>query len=100
MKFDLKRPCDQCPFLKQGGARVRPARAREIAAADTFVCHKTIDLPTDDRQHCAGHLIHHEKRGHATQMMWIAERLKMYDADALDRSMDDQIVDHYREMVE
>jgi hypothetical protein len=32
-KYDLVRPCDNCPFLKTGGIRVRRGRAMDIAIA-------------------------------------------------------------------
>ena len=96
MKFDLHAPCSNCPFLKKGGARLRKDRIRQIAGAmlssqgATFACHKTT-IESDDEegfgkrsvgpetQHCAGALIFAEKHENATQMMRIAERLRMYD---------------------
>lgn len=52
--FDLKRPCDNCPFRKEGGIRLHPGRAREIARGQidnpgmTFPCHKTVDYEAED----------------------------------------------------
>lgn len=100
MRFDLLKPCSNCPFLKKGGVRLHPARIEQIAGAmldsqgATFACHKTtIDVDDDDglgdraadkdSRHCAGALIFAEKNGNATQMMRIMERIRMYDARAL-----------------
>lgn len=98
MHFDLKRPCVDCPFLRDKAFLTR-ARARSIAtdvlvAGKTFSCHKTLDYsnadddggPADTKhtQHCAGALIMCEKAGRPNQMMRIAERLGMYDASKLD----------------
>lgn len=95
MHFDLLRPCSSCPFLKEGGVRLTQARVEEIAGGmlstqgHTFACHKTTTssadgmemLETKDSRHCAGALIFAELNANATQMMRIAERLGMYDAE-------------------
>ena len=100
MRYDMRRPCDNCPFLREGGIRLTRGRAREIAGMmiaggpGDFPCHKTtIDVEdgdgtcdraaTPDSKHCAGALIFAEKNGTATQMMRICERLGMYDASKL-----------------
>lgn len=97
MKYTQTSPCGNCPFLKEGGIRLHPERAREIAdnmlstEGATFACHKTA-IDSDDENgrtegpdslHCAGALIFAEKNGNATQMMRICERLGMYDASKL-----------------
>jgi len=96
MRFDLKKPCSDCPFLRKGGIRLTQKRVREIAASilstqgSTFSCHKTTIEDDDgelvdskDSRHCAGALIFSERQGNATQMMRIAERLGLYHATAL-----------------
>lgn len=101
MRFDLKKPCDNCPFRRKGGVRyLAPVRVREIAHAmldsqgSTFACHKTTVEEEDDEgmsrrsttarsQHCAGALIFAEKHGNANQPMRIAERLGLYDPKTL-----------------
>ncbi len=95
MHYALTKPCNNCPFLKKGGIPLHPTRVREIAGnkRGEFACHKTtVDVEdgegnsdreaTENSQHCAGALIFHEKTG-STQMMRIAERLGMYDAEAV-----------------
>lgn len=118
MRFDLTRPCGNCPFLKKGGVRLSSARVSQIASAmlssqgATFACHKTtIDVPCDDgdedrietrdSRHCAGALIFAEKNQNATQAMRIAERLRMYDAQAVmaDRDAVDGVFDDLEEML-
>lgn len=51
----LTKPCKDCPFrtdcLK---GWLGKARAKEIAEADSFTCHKTQD---PDRLQCAGHML-------------------------------------------
>lgn len=95
MRFTLKQPCDDCPFLKEGGVRISRARAREIgnamisSAGSTFACHKTTQDSFDDdgeyshqssEQHCYGALVFAERNHNATQLMRIAERLGSYNA--------------------
>ena len=92
MDYRMRRPCDSCPFLREGGIRLTRGRVREIAGMMTaggpgdFPCHKTtVDVEGEDGEndreatpeskHCAGALIFAEKNGTATQMMRIVERL-------------------------
>lgn len=92
MRFDLRTPCNNCPFLRKGGVRLYKARVLQIAGAmldsqgATFACHKTTGITGRARtglQHCAGALIFAEENGNATQMMRIAERLRIYDPNLL-----------------
>ena len=93
MRYDLKKPCDECPFLREGGVRLTRERIKEIAGmmlsanGGHFPCHKTTGVAGNcdgkNEQHCAGALIFAEKNGTTTQMMRIAERLGMYDASQL-----------------
>ena len=92
MSFSMKKPCDNCPFLREGGIRLTPDRVREIGGmmlspdGGEFPCHKTVDnerrRPSDE-EHCAGAMIFAEKNGNATQTLRIAERLRLYDAASL-----------------
>ena len=116
MHFDLRKPCEDCPFLREGGIRLRRERVLEIAEAmldsqgSTFACHKTtIDSPDGDgdlvatpkSKHCAGALIFAEKNENGTQAMRIMERLGMYDAKALmsDKTVVDRVFDDLDEML-
>jgi hypothetical protein len=79
----LATPCADCPFLREGGIRLTSARVKEIAGGmlatqgHTFTCHKAVDRGT--KEHCGGALIFAEKHNNQTQMMRIAERLRLYD---------------------
>lgn len=115
MKYDMRRPCDNCPFLREGGIRLTRGRVREIAGMmlaggpGDFPCHKTtVDAEdedgacdravTPDSKHCAGALIFAEKNGTPTQMMRICERIGMYDATKLEGH--DRVFDDMEEMLE
>lgn len=98
MKFNLKKPCKTCPFLRgsEDPVRLVRERAKEIihAVTDsqgaTFTCHSTIDYDKDfgegdseDRDfisrsghaHCAGAILFSLKVGKPNQMTRIAGRL-------------------------
>ena len=73
MKFDLIRPCDNCPFRSDKPFPLAPGRVREILGggkgrkwwpATSFPCHKTVDYGRSDAgrvgpnaQQCAGVMI-------------------------------------------
>ena len=87
MNFNLINPCKDCPFRTDKPNQqhwLGEARAEEICQSlinkqQTFQCHKTLDLPKDKHQHCAGAMIMLEHIQKPNQMMRIAERLGMYD---------------------
>lgn len=94
MRFNLKRPCENCPFRTSTPPFLTEARARQIAGAlerHTFACHKTISHDDDGRpvsasddSHCAGALImmfHEQAPG---DMVQIAHRLGLFNPDDLD----------------
>lgn len=98
MRFDLRRPCAECPFLRKS-SYLSAARGQEIAEITisgdkTFTCHKT--LRTKAEQHCAGALIMSERRGRPNAMHQVAERLGIYDPSKL--HMDADIYDGPEEM--
>lgn len=119
MRFDLARPCDNCPFRTDRDAFLSKERAAEIADAllpypgkdQTFACHKTLGYDEEAEettvrpksQHCAGAMIVLEKMGKPNQMMQISERLHFRDPAKLDMSspvfdtMGD-FVDHHANM--
>ena len=95
MKFDLTRPCKDCPFRSDIPGYLTKARAREIIEAitrqqATFTCHKTNKfedgetIETRDSQHCAGALIFLERLDRPNQMMRWMERIGVYDRTKLD----------------
>lgn len=99
MKFDLKTPCKDCPFLKGSSTNttLREGRLEEIIGDIrndmTFTCHKTLEMPGSEQQHCGGAMIFLEKEENPNQMMRIAERIGMYDHQKL--NMDADIIDDY-----
>jgi hypothetical protein len=91
--WNMPAPCADCPFLRDGGIRLRRSRVKEIAGfalgnpGAGFACHKTTGNEAKARQ-CAGALIFAEKHGHANQIMRIMERLGAYDARELEPHFD------------
>lgn len=95
MKYDLTKPCKDCPFRKDIRAYLNPERAQEICESiiddqQTFSCHKFngfdddgVTIEGERAQHCAGAMIFLEKIDRPNQMMRIAERLGMYDRTKL-----------------
>lgn len=115
MNFTMTKPCDNCPFLREGGIRLNAQRVRQIAGmmldsqGGTFPCHKTTTndddgeaMEAENSQHCAGALIFAEKNGNATQMMRISQRLKLYDHARLmsDESVVALVFDDLEEMLD
>lgn len=117
--FELKKPCDNCPFRRSGGVRLTSGRIADIAGmmlsedGGAFWCHKTTDSVDDDldssghrstikSQHCAGALIFAEKNGVTTQAMRIAKTLDLYRPDMVldDQTTVDQVFDSLAEMLE
>lgn len=111
MNFNLRTPCDHCPFRRDRPGFLRRERAIEITESITsgadFACHKTTRIdPEDDSEMvvvskseaCAGALILLEKLEKPTQMMRIAERVRCYDRFLLD--MDAPVFDDEQEMIE
>lgn len=90
MKYEMTRPCAECPFLKSMAHGFTLKRLRGFASGE-FPCHKTAVVEEDggsfeatrDSQHCAGALIFLEKRDAPHQMMRICERLGLYDRTKL-----------------
>lgn len=85
MNYDMREPCDECPFLE--GSGFKPRKLDQFARGE-FPCHKAckVDKETgnfvprnDKTPHCAGALIYNELRQQPHQMMRICERLGMYD---------------------
>lgn len=112
--YDLKVPCNNCPFRKEGGIRLSGrGRVMEIAETDgEFPCHKTTK-PEDSEEGdilvqvpsskvCAGFMILREKIKHPNQMMRIAERLHLYNYKDLmeNNPAVSDVFDSVEEMVE
>lgn len=108
MKYDLTKPCDNCPFTKDKNFFFRKKRADEIINANSFSCHKTTTSKgkkdnDKNAQACAGRMILLEREGKPDQMMRIAHRLGLYNPKKLD--IDDKDVysnlsDFYKQCVD
>ncbi len=99
MKFNLHKPCTDCPFRKDIAFFLPEARRQEIANSlrndQVFQCHKTSSgewdddfnyYPTGDEIHCAGALIIMQKNGEigANWPLRFAVGLGILNVDALD----------------
>ncbi len=92
MRYDLRKPCDLCPFRNDHKRLYVPVERMLDMASGEFCCHKTAAHndetseyePDENSQHCAGALIFLENIGRPHQMMRIAERLGFYNHTKLD----------------
>lgn len=87
MRFDLRKPCKDCPFRTDRDFALLAERRLEIGASlergEWFPCHETTAEDDEtlerransDSQHCAGVMIMLMKCGQPTQAMQLAERL-------------------------
>lgn len=105
--FKLKKPCENCPFLKEGAIELEEGRLEGIIESimsddnTVFHCHKTVHCDSggdwDDEQGykpsgyesvCAGSLIYLEKHKNPSVTMRIGRALGMYDPKRLQSSFD------------
>lgn len=107
------RPCNNCPFRREGGVRLYPARVCEIVEAvapnngqgASFACHKTTGAAgtpvKGSMLECTGGLIFAYKQGVTSQLTRIMERLGLVD-EKLALGNDDwpAILDDLDEMLE
>ncbi len=99
MRFDLVRPCGDCPFRTDTPCDLGEEDANTIILAmfgrgDAFACHKTVEyanpgsyeggICTESSQHCAGALILAEKAQERGLMAEAALRQGKFDPDRLD----------------
>jgi hypothetical protein len=104
MKFDLVRPCDNCPFRcdRATGFGLRRAFVREILGGGqgrawwptaSFPCHKTIEYGDGDRtvipptaQQCAGVMLILQREHRPNTAMQLAQRLGFWNPAKLDQN--------------
>ncbi len=97
MRFDLKQPCNDCPFIPGSRTNVTLEEGRIEGIVEglrndaAFICHKTLNKQLNEQQHCAGALIFLEKENNPNQMMRIAERFSLYDRRSM--KMNSNIID-------
>ena len=110
MHFKLRRPCENCPFLKQGAIDLEPGRLDGFIESmvqddhSTFQCHKTVHGPRggkwdeDGEYHasgnesmCVGAMIYLEKLGRPTVGMRVGRVFGYYDPARMTTAFDDVI---------
>lgn len=109
MRFDLKKPCPECPFRRTDGAvRLSRGRAHQVAQnmvewhGGSFPCHKT-NRETGGKgpvQYCAGALIFCAKNNDAgrgsNQSVAVAHTLGLFNPDEMEAQ--DEVFDTVEEM--
>lgn len=114
MRFDLRRPCPQCPFRTDLDFHLRPGRVEDILRGiiedhASFPCHKTLDYGdeesliqgqwhTEKTQQCAGAMIFLLKYASPNLPMRVASIVGWLDLDALD--LDAPVFDTREGMIE
>jgi len=113
--YRLKKPCANCPFLKDTSKAIRlssdrvPSIIEDLLSGETtgFTCHKTLKgqyqesdddygevyVPGENEQQCAGVLAVLEKLNHQTQLMQVMGRLGLYNRDTY-RALSDVVIDY------
>lgn len=99
----LKKPCGNCPFLKEGAIGLEYGRLQGIIDnlmtddMSTFRCHKTVHnsrtggefledgayIPSGKESMCAGAMVYLEKAGRSTVAMRIGRAMRVYHPDNL-----------------
>ena len=107
MKYDLAKPCDECPFRSDKKFYLDSRKVTEIVDGllyynTGFSCHKTTTCKDRTAQHrnaqnCAGALIFLEKNNASTNTTRISERIGLYDRSKLD--MDSPVYETKQEMI-
>lgn len=115
MNLNVRKPCKNCPFRKQGAIELRPGRvdaiARDLIADDTatFPCHKTLHLSVErpqrerstvlergpargmDESACAGAMVFLLAAGQPNVAMRLGAALKMLSIEDLEQQIPDVI---------
>lgn len=106
--FKLRRPCANCPFLKNGAISLAPGRLEGIVDTlmtddhSTFQCHKTVHsartggewdddgnyVSSGQESMCAGAMIYLEKTGRPTVAMRIGRAVGIYQPELLEPHFD------------
>ncbi|SEU40224.1 hypothetical protein SAMN03159335_06239 [Burkholderia cepacia] len=108
--FKLRKPCENCPFLKKGAIELAPGRLDGIIGTlveddhSTFQCHKTVHGPqggewddegkyhaSGNESMCAGAMIYLEKLGRPTVAMRLGRVFGVYNPDRLRTAFADVI---------
>jgi len=95
MNLNMKRPCANCPFRKEGAIPLRAGRLEDIIAgllADdghNFACHKTTNFPRRMRSSCMGSIAYLYRAGHQSLAIRVAIRFGMLEASELEGMYDE-----------
>ncbi|MGV2887552.1 hypothetical protein [Paenibacillus taichungensis] len=100
--FTLRKPCPDCPFLKENRDMLRPGRLEDIIinlhANTPFHCHKTINYKKRSKvqqiaeaKYCAGSMIYLEKADNTNVPMRLGLMFGIYDPSKL--SGHDQVIE-------
>jgi hypothetical protein len=101
--FKLRKPCSNCPFLKDGAIELNPGRVEGIIEDllvddhSSFYCHKTVHNDksggewdeegeyhaTGKESMCAGAMIYLEKVGRPNVPMRLGRAYRIYSPDVL-----------------
>ena len=93
MRFNLSKPCRECPFATDGrfvglGREMKAEIANQL---QVFPCHNTVDYSNVNEgefvaktEACAGFLLMHEHEGKPNQNMQIARFFGLYDPSKMD----------------
>jgi hypothetical protein len=107
----LNAPCDDCPFLKKGGIRLRRARIQEIlgvisdfSSGGEFSCHKTTKHNDEGEAapshvHCGGALIFMEKQDWSSAMSRLAGRIGLYRPEKVTNAAKKKVFDSVEQML-
>lgn len=94
-QFKLKTPCKNCPFLKPslGEPYNQLAKGRMLDIINnmqdgTFHCHKTLDKPKNERQHCAGAIAVGLKKHGELTLTNLAYYFKLIEPDHYNEAFD------------
>lgn len=108
MNFKLKKPCNNCPFLKEGAIDLSPGRLEGIITTlmddqNHFLCHKTVynaktggnrNEDTGRYEHsgeesqCVGSMVYLLKTGRPNVSMRLGAALKILSYDEMEAQSD------------
>lgn len=115
--FRMKKPCGNCPFLKDGAIELAPGRLQGIVEhltsddENSFWCHETVHndrtggefddetgdyRASGDEAHCAGAAIFLQKQQMSSKWMRIAFALDILDLQRI-REQADKVIDRVDE---
>jgi hypothetical protein len=87
--FDLKRPCENCPFRRTGAIELRPGRLAGIVRGlvkndhEWFHCHKDAYAKRPKNRLCTGAMVYLLKIGQPNLAMRLGAITGMLDYEAL-----------------